>query len=112
MDSVEAYYRATRLPVTYEYIPFLGLNDSREDAKRLAKIGKRVPSRINIIPFNDISFTQPQGLAAELKPTPTARILEFAEEIRSFGGVVTIRDTFGSDIDAACGQLALSERGK
>jgi 23S rRNA (adenine2503-C2)-methyltransferase len=110
MQEVEDYYRATKLPVTYEYIPFKGLNDDYEDAKRLAKIAKRVPSRVNIIPFNDISFTNPTGFASELKPTPTDRLLEFANEVRAEGGVVTVRDTFGSDIDAACGQLALSER--
>lgn len=112
MNAVEDYYRKTKLNITYEYIPFAGMNDTKEDAKRLAKICKRVPSRINLIPFNDISFTQPSGFAETLKPTSSERITEFANEIRSFGGIVTIRDTFGSDIDAACGQLALSERSK
>lgn len=110
MNKIEYYYRETKLPITYEYIPFKGLNDSIEDAKRLAKIAKRVPSRVNIIPFNDISFTNPTGISAELKATPHDRIVEFANEIRSFGGAVTVRDTFGKDIDAACGQLALSNR--
>lgn len=109
MDAVEFYYRETKMPITYEYIPFEGLNDTDEDAKRLAKIGKRVPSRINLIPFNDISFTNPNGIAADLKPTPHSKIKEFAQKIRNHGAVVTVRDTFGSDIEAACGQLALSE---
>ncbi len=108
MDAVEVYYRKTKMPVTYEYIPFDNLNDTDADAKRLAKIAQRVPSRINIIPFNDISFTNPTGYAAELKPTPRAKIDIFAEKIRFYGGVVIVRDTFGDDIDAACGQLALS----
>jgi len=110
MDAVEFYYRTTGMPITYEYIPFQGLNDTIEDAKRLAKIAKRVPSRINIIPFNDISFTQPEGISAKLKPTPMSRIIDFATEIREFGAAVIIRDTFGKDIDAACGQLAISEK--
>lgn len=110
MDAVEDYYRFTKMPITYEYIPFLDFNDSKEDAKRLAKISKRVPSRINLIPFNDISFTNPQGIAAELKPSPSEKIQIFAQQIKDFGGVVTIRDTFGKDIDAACGQLALSDK--
>jgi len=110
MDAVENYYKASKLRITYEYIPFEGLNDTDSDAKRLAKILKRVPSRLNIIPFNDISFTNPTGYAAELKPTPKDKILDFAERIRYYGGVVIVRDTFGQDIDAACGQLALSER--
>lgn len=110
MDAIEYYYRKTKLPITYEYIPFENMNDTDEDAKRLAKIYKRVPSRINLIPFNDISFTNPQGISAELKPTKANEIQRFSTQIRNYGGVVTIRDTFGSDIDAACGQLALSEK--
>lgn len=109
MDAVEYYYRQTGIPVTYEYIPFDGLNDTDDDAKRLAKILKRVPSRVNIIPFNDISFTGAGGFSAKLKPTKMERILEFGSLVRNYGGAVTIRDTFGTDIEAACGQLALAE---
>lgn len=109
MESIEYYYRKTRIPVTYEYIPFENYNDTDEDAKRLAKILKRVPSRVNIIPFNDISFTGAVGFSNKLKPTPKDKILEFGLKVRHYGGAVTIRDTFGTDIEAACGQLALSE---
>lgn len=109
LSSVEYYYRATRIPVTYEYILFDGMNDSTNDAKRLAKITKRVPSRANIIPFNDISFTNPTGFAATLKPAPAKRMNGFIAEVVKFGGRVTVRDTFGEDIEAACGQLALSD---
>lgn len=108
MDSIEDYYRVTKIPITYEYIMFDGLNDTDEDAKRLIKIARRVPSKVNIIPFNDISFTNPSGFAAELKPTPRERIEEFAKVLKSERIPVIIRDTFGSDIEAACGQLALS----
>ncbi len=110
MEAIDYYYHKSKLPITYEYIPFAGLNDTEIDAKRLAKISKRLPSRINLIPFNDISFTNPQGYAAELRPTNKEGIAEFVKNIRKYGGTVTVRDTFGSDIDAACGQLALSEK--
>lgn len=109
MEAVEYYYRKTKMPITYEYIPFSGMNDTDEDARRLAKILKRVPSRVNIIPFNDISFTGAGGFTSKLKPTPMSRIMEFGALVRDFGGAVTIRDTFGTDIEAACGQLALAE---
>lgn len=109
MDSIEYYYRKTHLPITYEYIPFENFNDTFEDAKRLAKILKRVPSRVNLIPFNDISFTGVSGLSQTLKSSSKEKILEFGNQIKEFGGVVTIRDTFGTDIEAACGQLALNE---
>ncbi|MBX3043034.1 MAG: 23S rRNA (adenine(2503)-C(2))-methyltransferase RlmN [Candidatus Kapabacteria bacterium] len=109
MDVVEFYYRKTKMPITYEYIPFESMNDTDEDAVRLARILKRVPSRVNIIPFNDISFTGVSGFAASLKPTKMERVLEFGALVRRNGGAVTIRDTFGTDIEAACGQLALAE---
>jgi 23S rRNA (adenine2503-C2)-methyltransferase len=109
MDAVEYYYRQTKMPITYEYIPFENFNDTIEDAKRLAKILKRVPSRVNIIPFNDISFTGAKGITEQLKPTTKENILIFGNQIKEFGGSVTIRDTFGTDIEAACGQLALAD---
>jgi 23S rRNA (adenine2503-C2)-methyltransferase len=108
--EIEKYYRKTKMPLTYEYIPFKDMNDSDLDAKRLAKIAKRVLSRVNLIPFNDISFTEPTGISAQLKPVSDAEMVEFAQKVKSYGGVATIRDTFGRDIDAACGQLALSEK--
>ncbi|MDC1068379.1 23S rRNA (adenine(2503)-C(2))-methyltransferase RlmN [Candidatus Kapabacteria bacterium] len=108
--EIEKYYRKTKMPLTYEYIPFKGLNDTEQDAKRLAKIAKRVPSRVNLIPFNDISFTEPTGISASLRPVDDKKMNEFVNQIKSFGGVAIVRDTFGSDIDAACGQLALSEK--
>ncbi len=108
LNAVEYYYRKTKMPITYEYIPFLGMNDTDLDAKRLAKICKRVPSRVNLIPFNDISFTGATGFAAQLIPTPKEQVIEFGKKIVDAGGRVTIRDTFGTDIEAACGQLALS----
>lgn len=110
MDSVEYYYRTSKMNVTYEYILFEGLNDTEEDIKRLSKIAKRVPSRVNIIPYNDISFTNPTGFAKELKPVSREKMHEFANKVRKLGAVVIVRDTFGSDIEAACGQLALSEK--
>ncbi len=109
MNSVEEYYRATKIPITYEYILFKDLNDSNEDIKRLTKIARRVPSRVNLIPFNDISFTNPTGPANTLKPANRKEMEEFAAELRKNQVPTIIRETFGSDIEAACGQLALSE---
>lgn len=108
MDAVEYYYRQTKMKITYEYILFDGINDTDEDAERLRKIAQRVPSRVNFIPFNDISFTKPQGIANLLRPTPTERVHKIADYLRSHKIPVIVRDTYGRDIEAACGQLALS----
>lgn len=103
MNDVEYYYRKTNLPITYEYILFAGFNDSDNDAKRLAKIARRVSSKINIIPFNDITFT---GQTSTLKPLDEDGITLFIEMVESYGVKATLRKSFGKDISAACGQLA------
>ncbi|MGE5480534.1 MAG: 23S rRNA (adenine(2503)-C(2))-methyltransferase RlmN, partial [Chloroflexota bacterium] len=67
LESIDYYYQKTKMPITYEYIVFEGLNDTVEDVKRLARIARRVPSKINLIPYNDISFALPQGFSQALK---------------------------------------------
>ena len=103
MNDIEYYYRKTHLPITYEYILFAGFNDSDNDAKRLAKIARRVSSKINIIPLNDISFT---GIETNLKPADEDGITLFIEMLESYGVTATLRRSYGQDISAACGQLA------
>ena len=107
LASVEAYYRATRRPITYEYILFDGLNDSSDDARRLARIARRVPSKVNIIPFHPIDFTNPEGLAAELRAPAPETFDRFVALLRREGAAVMVRSSSGLDIDAACGQLAI-----
>jgi 23S rRNA (adenine2503-C2)-methyltransferase len=108
MDAIEYYYRKTRRTVTYEYILFEGVNDSQEDAQRLAKITRRVPSKVNVIPFHAIEFTNPTGISAELKPTSPENFKKFIKMLQDLGTTVMIRSSSGEDIDAACGQLAFS----
>ncbi len=108
LSAMEEYYRQTHIPVTYEYILFQGLNDTAADAKRLAKITRRMPSKVNVIPFHPIDFTHPADLGAELHPTDEKEFQEFIEMLRSEGAQVMIRSSSGVDIEAACGQLALS----
>lgn len=107
-DALEYYYRKTKNPVTYEYILFQGVNDSEADAKRLAKITRRIPSKVNVIPFHEIEFTSPTGISATLKPAPEQTFLAFILSLKAKGVMVMIRSSSGLDIDAACGQLAFS----
>jgi 23S rRNA (adenine2503-C2)-methyltransferase len=97
------------MPITYEYILFAGLNDTDGDVKRLVKIARRVPSKVNIIPFNDISFIQQTNLSKDLKIATKEQIKNFSDKLKENGIVSITRDSFGGDIEAACGQLALSE---
>jgi 23S rRNA (adenine2503-C2)-methyltransferase len=107
MDAVEYYYRKTRQPVTYEYILFDGWNDTDEDVKRLARITRRIPSKVNVIPFHEIEFTNPTGISAKLRSTPPEKFDLFIGKLRDAGVMVMVRSSSGEDIDAACGQLAI-----
>ena len=109
LSAIEEYYKITHIPITYEYILFQGLNDSEADAKRLAKIARRVPSKINVIPFHEIGFTNPVGYSATLKPAPKEVFDRFLAMLKREGAQVMVRTSSGQDIEAACGQLALAE---
>jgi len=106
-DAVEYYYRKTRRSVTYEYILFDGLNDTDDDVRRLARMTRRVPSKVNIIPFHDIEFTEPTGIAARLRPAEPDTFDHFVARLRDAGVQVMVRSSSGREIDAACGQLAI-----
>lgn len=106
LDAVKFYYNSTSVPITYEYIVFEGFNDTSEDLRRLSKIARMVNSTINIIPFNDISFTNAENLDLNLKAASTEKIVDFAERLRKLGAVANIRNSSGASIFAACGQLA------
>ncbi len=106
MEAIEHYYRHTRQRVTYEFIFFDGVNDSGREVDRLVALARRVPSKINVIPFHSIAFTSPSGLAASLRPSP--RTEQIVEQLRAADLTVMVRSSAGEDIDAACGQLAVT----
>ena len=108
LEAMDYYYKKTKIPVTYEYIVFEALNDTDVDAKRLAKIARRMPSKVNIIPFHKIDFTNPTGISAELHPTGQEQFEHFVAKLRELGVRVMVRSSSGLDIEAACGQLALA----
>ena len=109
LDALEYYYRMTRHRPTFEYIPFDGFNDTEDDIRRFVQLSKRIPCKVNIIPFHSIDFTAPSGFGATLKATPRARIEEFEQALREANITVMVRSSAGEDIEAACGQLAVEE---
>ncbi len=109
-EAIDYYYRKTRRAVTYEYILFKDLNDSYQDAVRLARMARRVPSKVNVIPFHSIEFTGRDGLSRQLQPTGSDDFHRFIAQLRSLDVTVMIRSSSGKDIQAACGQLALASR--
>ena len=88
-----------RRPVFFEYTLMEGVNDSVEDARRLARLLDGIPSKVNVIPMN------PHADADYLPPKPEV-VDRFTATLYAAGVRVTLRRDRGRDIDAACGQLA------
>ena len=105
------YYSKTKERITFEYILFGGWNDGEEDIRRLVKLTRSVPCKINIIPYHDIAFAGPPPFAATLRASSREHTEEFVSRLRDAHVTVFVRSSAGEDIDAACGQLAIkSER--
>ena len=84
--------------VTFEYTLIDGINDHPEHARKLVKLLRRLPSKLNLIPFNPFPGTS-------YRCSPEPRIREFQKIVMEGGLIATVRKTRGDDIDAACGQL-------
>jgi len=98
LREVDDYIQKTGKRVMIEYLMIKGLNDSDEQAKKLAKLMKGKP----LVFLNLISYN-PTGI---FQPSLGQRIKKFKEVLEKNGIVVTQRYRFGQDIEAACGQLA------
>lgn len=109
IKALEYYYHKTRRRPTFEYILFDGFNDTTADVKSFIKLSRRIPCKVNLIPFHSIAFMHPSGIGTSLKPTPAPRIKAFADALRKTDITVMVRGSSGQDINAACGQLAVIE---
>jgi 23S rRNA (adenine2503-C2)-methyltransferase len=89
-----------RRPVFFEYTLIAGVNDSLEDAQRLAPLLRGIPCKLNLIPMN----VHPDS---PWRPPSDAAVDAFFREVSSTGLRATVRRSRGPDIQAACGQLAL-----
>src|SRR2546425_3185397 len=98
MDAVRKYPLAPRQRVFFEYVLLDAVNDSPEDAGRLARLLRGVRAKVNLIPFNDWE-------GAGFRRPPLARILAFQSVLLDAGITTTVRWSKGEDIGAACGQL-------
>jgi 23S rRNA (adenine2503-C2)-methyltransferase len=110
LAAVEAYTRATRRRVSFEYALMRGVNDDPEQGRRLGRLlaPLRVPgsgghaAHVNLIPYNP---TPGSGFA----PTSRTAARRFRDAVAATGVPVSIRATRGVGIDAACGQLRTVE---
>jgi 23S rRNA (adenine2503-C2)-methyltransferase len=108
IDALEYFYKITKRRITFEYTLLKGINDQESDIKGIVKLSKKIPCKINIIPFNSIAHTNPTGIAAKLKPTSKDEFDRFVERLRSSNVTVFVRNTHGDDVEGACGQLAIN----
>lgn len=91
-----------RHPVFFEYTLIEGVNDSVEDARRLVRLLEGLPSKLNLIPMNE------HGDSDYRPPAPEVASRFMGVLVRG-GLTTTLRRSRGSDIDAACGQLAVRQ---
>ncbi len=98
VEALKAYPLRQKKLITIEYILIRGVNDTVADAKRLVRLLRKVPAKVNLIPYNKNPFTQ-----YERPDNPT--IVAFQEVLMGAGLHTVTRLNRGGDIDAACGQL-------
>jgi 23S rRNA (adenine2503-C2)-methyltransferase len=102
LGDVEAaaanYFQKKGRRVSIEWTMLAGVNDTDDQARKLAPIAERLRAHVNLIAMN------PTPLSTD-RPSDERRIEDFARLLSDLGVNVTIRDTRGQEIDAACGQL-------
>ncbi len=100
LGTLEAIHRELKREITFEYTLIQGVNDSAEEAKNVGKIAARLNAKVNLIPYNPIR-------EMDFKSPSPENVEEFKKKLEKKGVRVTVRQTAGRDIDAACGQLRL-----
>ena len=98
MPAIKEYESVAGRRVTYEYLLLEGINDTKECAEQLIKLIKGTNGYVNLIPYNETNKN-------DYKRSSGNRVHTFLDILMKGGVKATIRKEFGSDIDAACGQL-------
>ena len=97
-EAVAEWREATHRRPSIEWTMMDGINDDDRQAGLLAPIAHRLRAHVNLIPMNPVS-------GSAFKPSTRERMDGFVRVLRSRGIPVTVRDTRGREIAAACGQL-------
>jgi 23S rRNA (adenine2503-C2)-methyltransferase len=104
VDACLEYLDARNRRISFEWAMIDGVNDRPSDAVELASVARRLrPSaHVNLIPLNPTPGYPTVG-------SPLTRVHEFRDRLESLGVNATVRRNRGTDIDAACGQLAAGQ---
>ncbi|NLP57411.1 23S rRNA (adenine(2503)-C(2))-methyltransferase RlmN [Lutibacter sp. B1] len=98
-EALEYWYAKTKRRITYEYVVWDGINDTKEAINALVKFCKYVPCKVNLIEYNPIDD-------GEFQQANPQAIDDYISILEMNDIVVNVRRSRGKDIDAACGQLA------
>ncbi len=98
MTSCKEYVKITGRRISFEYAMINGVNDTKEDARRLKDLLKGIISHVNLIPTNPVD-------GSEYSSSDDKKIKEFQKMLVDLNVNATIRRRLGTDISAACGQL-------
>lgn len=104
MNAIKYYEKTADRRVTFEYILIDGVNDSIECAKELKNLIKGTFAYVNLIPYNEV-------MENKFKRSNDKNVHNFFDYLMKNNVNATIRKEFGSDIDAACGQLRAKKEG-
>jgi len=97
--ACQLFRERTGRRVSLEWAMIDGVNDRPADAAELIEVARQAQAHVNLIPLNPTPGWPTVG-------SPPDRVDEFAARLRSAGINATVRQNRGTDIDAACGQLA------
>ena len=98
LDTCRRFPLKKRNRITFEYVMLDGVNDTPEDAHRLARLLSGIKAKVNLIPLNPapgIPYSRPSD----------ATVDRFAQILADRHLTVSVRKSRGQDIRAACGQL-------
>jgi 23S rRNA (adenine2503-C2)-methyltransferase len=99
IDLIKKYDFSHQRRISFEYILFGGLNDSRKHARDLAGFLSGIPCRVNLIKYHPVP-------GVDLPETNLDNMIPFRDYLSSHGIISTIRSSRGEDILAACGMLS------
>jgi 23S rRNA (adenine2503-C2)-methyltransferase len=104
ISACNDYLQVKNRRVSFEWAMIDGVNDRTSDARELAALCRRMQphAHVNLIPLNPTPGYPTKG-------TPLKKVYAFRDALEDFGANATVRQNRGTDIDAACGQLAAGQ---
>ncbi len=98
LDACRRFPLDPRRRITFEYVMLAGINDTGDDARRLIKMLKGIPCKVNLIPFNPYE-------GSEFRRPSDGAVEGFQKILLDAHVTALVRKSKGQDILAACGQL-------